>query len=55
MGEYMGSRGIGLFLTSAQDAVRGQLHAQAALPRETIQMPTEQGAGWAVEPVWTSR
>jgi hypothetical protein len=36
-------------------AVRGQLHAQAALPRETIQMPTEKGAGWAVEPVWTFR
>jgi hypothetical protein len=34
--------------------VNGQLHASAALPRriETA-VPIEEGAGWALEPVWT--
>jgi hypothetical protein len=45
------------FTTSALDGVSGQRHAPAALYSrgKGPQVPTEQKAGWASDPVWTQR
>jgi hypothetical protein len=47
---------IHVFFPSALVEVSGQLHAPAALsPRKGPQVPIEQEAGWAPEPIWTWR